>query len=80
MLSSRSGASCRPTTKNTLCLPGGIHEGADRRDVTRPLGLDAVGECVEAFLLQRCAGEAADLLAKAGTQAIDVEAGHLRRR
>ena len=59
-------------------LPVGIHDGAHRCDVARPLGLDAVGECVEAFLLQRCAGEVADLLAKAGTQAIDVEAGHLR--
>ena len=60
-------------------LPVGIHEGAHRGDVTRPLGLDASGECVEVLLLQRRAGERADLLAKAGTQAIDVEAGHLRR-
>ena len=38
-----------------------------------------VGELVEALLFQRRAGEVADLLAKAGAQAIDVEAGHLRR-
>ena len=60
-------------------LPAGIHDGAHRGDVMRPLGLDAGGECVEALLFQRCAGEAADRLAKAGTQAIDVEAGDLRR-
>ena len=59
-------------------LSVGIHHGA-HRDVTRPLGLDASGELVEVLLFQRRAGEAADLLAKAGTQAIDVEAGYLCR-
>ena len=56
-----------------------FHDGAHRGDVAGPLGLDARGELVEALLFQRCAGETANLLAKAGTQAIDVEAGDLRR-
>ena len=48
-------------------------------DVARPLGLDARGELVETLLVQRRAGEIADLLAQAGTQALDVKAGDLRR-
>ncbi len=48
-------------------------------DVARPLGLDARGEFVEALLLERRTGKAPNLLSQAGAQAIDIEAGHLRR-
>ena len=73
------GPACRPMTKNTRAWPSGFHDGAHGCDVARPLGLDARGELVETLLVQRCASEASDLLAKAGTQALDVEAGDLRR-
>ena len=66
-------------TKNTRAWPSGSMTAAHGCDVARPLGLDARGELVEALLFQRRAGEVADLLAKAGTQAIDIEAGDLRR-
>ena len=52
-------------------LPVGIHDGAHGGDVAGPLGLDARGEFVEALLFERRAGEVADVLSKAGTQAID---------
>ncbi len=60
-------------------LPVGIHDGAHGGDVSWSLAFDAGGKCVEARLCESGAGEVANLLAKAGTQAIDVESGHLRR-
>ncbi len=60
-------------------LPVGIHDGAHGGDVSWSLAFDAGGKCVEARLCESGAGEVANVLAKAGTQAIDVESGHLRR-
>ena len=46
-------------------------------DVAGSLGLDARGEFVEALLVERSACERTNLVSKAGTQAIHIEAGHL---
>jgi len=45
--------------------------------VARTLRFDARGELVETLLFERRAGEAANLLAKPGTESIDVEPGDL---
>jgi hypothetical protein len=55
-----------------------IHDGTNRSDVVRPLGLDARREFVEALLFQRSAGEIENFRAKARTQAIDIDPCHLR--
>ena len=60
-------------------LAVGIHDGAHRGDVARPLFLDACRQFVEPFLFELRAGEVPDVLLKAGTQAIEIEPGHLRR-
>ena len=78
-LSSRSGTDWRPMTKNTRACPSESMTARTGCDIAGPLGLEARGELVEALLFQRCAGEVADVLAKAGTQALDIKACHLRR-
>ena len=60
-------------------LAVGIHGGAYRGDVARPLFLDACRQLVEPLLFERRAGEAPDVLLKARTQPIEIEPGHLRR-
>ncbi len=56
-----------------------LEDAAHGGDVAWAFGLEPRGELVEALLIHRRAGELADLFAKAGAQAIDVEAGHVRR-
>ena len=60
-------------------LAVGVHDGAHGGDVSRPLFLDAGRQFVEPFLFEFRAGEVPDVLLKAGTQAIEIEPGHLRR-
>ena len=73
------GRVAAPHDEEHAGLAAGIHGGSHRGHVIRSLGFEAGGEYDEGRLLQRCLGEAADRVAKTGTQAIDIEPGDLRR-
>ena len=59
------------------CLSVGVHDAAHGYDVAGALRFNARGEFVEALLAERRACERTNLVSKAGTQAIHIEAGHL---